>query len=147
MDEQKVSIKEDNEHLGLIVSNISEEDKNIDIKLRKCRSSLFKLLGPTFSIKCNLSPTLKVHLFRTYIAPIARSGLSAMTLSSQQLNPLTIFHRKILRGFLGLSNRAPVPALYFLTGEVPLEATIHRDIFSLFHNIWCNPHTKIYELI
>ena len=147
MDDQTVSVKEDNEHLGLIVSNTLEEQKNVDIKLKKCRGALFKLLGPTFSSKCLISPALKTQLFRTYIAPIARSGLSALTLSAHHINPLTVFHRKSIRGFLGLSNRAPVPSLYFLTGELPLEASIHRDIFSLFHNLWSNPTTKIHGLI
>ena len=147
MDNQSVSVKEDNEHLGLIISNTLEEEKNIDMKLKKCRGALFKLLGPAFSIKCLLSPMLKLHLFRTYIAPIARSGLSAMTLNSKHLNSLTIFQRKVLRGFLGLSNRAPVPALYFATGELPFEASLHRDVFSLFHNVWCNPQMKIFEII
>ena len=147
MDGLKVSIKEDNDHLGLIISNTLEEEKNVDAKLRKCRGSLFKLLGPTFSAKCQLNPVLKTHLFRTYVAPIARSGLSAMTLRPNHLNPLNIFHRKVLRGFLGLSNTAPVPALYFLTGELPFEAGIHKDVFLLFHNVWSNRATKLHEIV
>ena len=147
MDNQLVSVKEDNEHLGLVISNTKEEEKNIDLKLKKCRGALFKLLGPTFSVKCPLSPMLKLHLFRTYILPIARSGLSAMTLSSKHLHCLTIFHRKVIKGFLGLSNRAPVPALYFLTGELPFEGSLHRDVFSLFHNVWCNSQMKIFEIV
>ena len=147
MDGHPVSVKEDNKHLGLIISNNKEEQKNVDMKLKKCRSSLFKLLGSTFSSRSNLSPVVKTHLFRTYISPIARSGLSAMTLTSIHTNPLTIFHRKVLRGFLGLSDSAPVPSLYFLTGELPFEATLHRDSFMLFHNVWNSPKTKIFEII
>ena len=94
-----------------------------------------------------LSPSLKLHLFKTFVAPIARSGLSSMTLSSKHINPLTIFHRKILRGFLGLSDSAAVPSLYFLTGELPLHAAIHKDVFSLFYNVWSNPQTKIHEIV
>ena len=37
--------------------------------------------------------------------------------------------------------------LYFLLGELPLEAQIHRDIFSLFYNVWSNPDSKIHEII
>ena len=147
MDGLPVSVSEDNEHLGLIVSNVSEEEKNVDVKLKKCRGALYKLLGPALSAKCQLNPSLKVHLFRTYIAPIGRSGLSAMTLRKEHLEPLNIFHRKVLRGILGLSDRAPVPALYFLTGELPFEASIHRDMFGLFHNVWSNKQTKLHSII
>ena len=59
----------------------------------------------------------------------------------------SVHHRKTIRGFLHLSDRAPVPSLYFLTGELPIEARLHRDIFSLFYNIWINPDTKIYSIV
>ena len=88
--------------------------------------------------KCLLSPTVKIHLFRTYICPIARSGLAAMTLRPTHLKSITAFHKKILRGFLHLSDRSPIPSLYFLTGELPIEARIHRDIFSVFYSICQN---------
>jgi hypothetical protein len=141
MDNLPVSVKEDNDHLGLIVSGYLEEEKNVDNKVKKARGSLFKLLGPAFSSKCLLSPAVQLHLFTIYICPIARSGLSAMALRTTHINPLSAFHKKVIRGFLHLSDKAPVPALYFLTGELPVEARIHRDVFSLFYNIWVNPQS------
>ena len=57
MDKKPVSIKEDNDHLGLIVSGYKEEEKNIDLKIKKARGSLFKLLGPAFSSFIATSPT------------------------------------------------------------------------------------------
>ena len=135
MDGQPVSIKEDNDHLGLVVSGQREEEKNIDLKIKKARGALFKLLGPAFSAKCLLSPLVQIHLFRIFVCPVARSGLSAMTLRDNHLYPLSSFHRKVIRGFLHLSDRSPIPALFFLTGELPIVARLHRDIFSLFYNI------------
>ena len=70
-----------------------------------------------------------------------------MTLRTNNLNPLSIFQRKCLRGFLHLSDKSPIPALFFLTGELPIEAKLHRDIFSTLYNIWLNPQTKIYSLV
>ena len=97
MDNIPVSVKEDNDHLGLIVSGFKEEEKNVDLKIKKARGSLFKLIGPAFSSRCLLSPIVLIHLFRTYICPIARSGLSAMTLRTTHLNPISVFQRKIFR--------------------------------------------------
>ena len=56
MDNLPVSVKEDNDHLGLIVSGLKEEEKNVDVKIKKARGALFKLLGPAFSSNCLLSP-------------------------------------------------------------------------------------------
>ena len=146
MDNLSVSVKDDNDHLGLIVSGLREEEKNVDLKIKKARGALFKLLGPAFSVKCLLSPQVQIHLFRIFVCPIARSGLSAMTLRDNHLEPLSSFHRKVIRGFLHLSDRSPIPSLFFLTGELPIVARLHRDIFSLFFNIWINPETQIFKI-
>ena len=45
MNDLPVSVNEDNDHLGLTVSGLREEEKNIDMKIKKARGSLFKLLG------------------------------------------------------------------------------------------------------
>ena len=147
MDNLPVSVEDDNDHLGLVVSGYKEEEKNIDRKIKKARGAIFKLLGPAFSAKCLLSPQVKIHLFRVFVCPVARSGLSAMTLRDKHLEPLSSFHKKVIRGFLHLSDRSPIPSLYFLTGELPIAARLHRDVFSLFYNIWINTQTKIYKLI
>ena len=34
-----------------------------------------------------------------------------------------------------------------MLGELPMEGKIHRDMFSLFFSVWCNPDTKIYQII
>ena len=62
MDNMKVKVEEDNDHLGLIVSGIREEEKNVDLKLSKARGSLFGLLGPGLSRKSSLSPCTSVLL-------------------------------------------------------------------------------------
>ena len=147
MEGKPVSVKENNDHLGLVVSGLREEEKNIDAKIKKARGSLFNFMGPILSSKSLLSPNLLMHVFRTYICPIARSGLSAMTLRENHLEPLAIFQRKILRSFLRLSEQSPIPALHFLTGELTIVAKVHRDVFGLFYNVWINPQTKVYDIV
>ena len=108
---------------------------------------MFSLLGAGFAYKSNLSPVLKLHLFRTYTCPITRSGLASFALRASCLEPLTLFHRKTLKSILKLSKTAPTPAIHFLTGELPIEGKVHKDIFSLFYSIWSNPDTKIHEIV
>ena len=48
---------------------------------------------------------------------------------------------------MNLSRTSNIPALYFLLGELPIEAKIHRDIFSLFYGVWSNPDCKIYSIV
>ena len=43
--DDKIDVTEDNDHLGLIVSGLDEEQKNVDKNMQSCRKSLFALLG------------------------------------------------------------------------------------------------------
>ena len=81
-----------------------------------------------------------------FTCPIVRSGLCSLAIRPSHCQPLTAFHRKTLRSFLHFSCRSPVPSLHFLLGELPIEARLHRDTFSLFYAIWTNPQTKIFQL-
>ena len=134
-------------NLGLIVSGLDEEKKNIDRNITQCRGSLFTLLGPALSFKSKLSPLVQLHIWRTYSLPVLMSGLSALPIRPRIMKPLQAFHNKILRGFLKQSYNSPVASLFFLCGELPIEARLHLDLLNLFHNIWSNPGTKIYEIV
>ena len=147
MDGKQIEVVENNEHLGQIVSGVKQEEKNVDLRISKARKALFGLLGPAFSYSCLLSPILKLHLYKTFVCPVLRSGLSSFVLKNTSINPLSVFQRKTLRGLLNLSKQASTAAIHFLTGELPIEAKIHKDIFSLFYSIWTNPNTKVYTVV
>ena len=144
---ERIAVVQNNEHLGLVVSGLHEEQKNVDINITKCRNSIFGLLGPVFAYSCKLSPSVKLHLWRIYCLPVLRSGLSSLPIRPTVLKPMQIFQNKILRGFLELSDSSPVPSLYFLSGELPIEGRLHLDFLSLFFNILSNPQTKVFEIV
>ncbi len=147
MNGHTIEVVTNNEHLGRVISGEHEEEKNVEQNLVKGRKSLFSLLGPAFSSKCKLSPVVQLHLFRLFTCPITRSGLGALCLRPSHTEPLTMMHRKTLRGFLHLSEHSPVAALHFLTGELPIEARIHRDAFNIFWCIWANPDSKVNHIV
>ena len=147
LDGDPLAVADDNEHLGLIVSGLDEEIKNVDKKIDSARQTLFSLLGNVFSFKCKISPSVLLHVWSLYVKPVLRSGLSSLPIRPQVMISATKFHRKILRGILKLGPVSPIPPLYFLLGELPVEAMIHLDTLTLFWSIWANPQTKIYEII
>ena len=144
---EKIAVVEENNHLGLIVSGLHEEEKNIDNNIQQCRNSLYALLGHCYAFKCLLSPVVQTHLWRTYNLPVLRSGLSALPIRPVNIKSLIVFHNKIMRSFLKLSNSSPIPALHFLLGELPIEGRLHLDFLSLFNNIWGNPDTTIHKVV
>ena len=127
MDGETVDVADENEHLGLVVTGFHEEQRNVEENISRGRRSLYSLLGPSFSFQSLVNPKVQMYIFRMYVSPITLSGLGALAIRHTQCQPLQTFHRKIMRGFLHLSDRCPLPALHFILAEVPLEARLHRD--------------------
>ena len=90
---------------------------------------------------------MKLHLYRTFVCPVFRSGLSSLALKNALIHPLAIFQRKTLKGILKLSTQASTAAIHFLSGELPIEAKIHKDVFSHFYSVWTNSNTKMYDIV
>ena len=144
---ERVKVVDKNEHLGLIVSGTNEEEKNIDENISKCRSSLFSLLGPAYAYKSLLSPLVQHHVWKVYNLPVLISGLHALPIRPTNVKSLSIFHNNVLRGILKLSKSSPIPALYFLLGDTPVEASLHINTLMIFHNIWCNPALTVHKMV
>ena len=147
MNNQTIEVVDENDHLGQIISGDRQESKNIDNRISKSRKALYKLMGPAFAYKCLLSPTLKLHLLKTFIFPVLKSGLSTFVIRKTNLEPIAIFHRKMLKSVLGLIKSTPTPSLHFLTGELTFEGQLHKDVFSIFYSVWANQDSKIFKII
>ena len=142
-----IPVTEDNEHLGLVVSGFNEELKNVDKNVDSARKIIFNLLGNIFSYKCKVSQQVLHHVWSLYVSPVLRSGLAALPIRPPIMKTLSSFHNKILRGILKFSISSPIAPLYFLLGELPIEAVQHIDILTLFWCIWANPQTKVHEIL
>ena len=95
MDGQPIDVVENNDHLGQIDSGSKQEEKNIELRIKKSQNSLFALLGPAFSFKCLLSPVVRLHLYRTFVCTVLRSGLSSLVINNTQTSPLSVFQKNV----------------------------------------------------
>ena len=130
----------------MVVSGVDEESKNVDKNIDSARQVLFTLLGNMFSYKCKISQRVLYHIWSIFVNPVARSGLAALPLRPSAMKTMTSFHLKVLRGILKFSKVSLIAPLFFLLGELPIEATLHLDILTLFWSIWANLHTKIHDI-
>ena len=96
LDGNPLAVTENNEHLGLIVSGLEEELKNVDKKIDSARKTLINLLGNIFSFKYKLSQTVLLHVWSIYDNPVLRSGLAALTIRPQDMKVISNFPHKIL---------------------------------------------------
>ena len=82
---EKLEVAEDNEHLGLIVSGIDEEAKNVDSNINSVRNSIFEFMGNIFSYKCKISPAVQYQPWTVFIKPV-HSDLAYQLSQLDQLN-------------------------------------------------------------
>ena len=95
---------------------------------------------------CSSWSCLQLHMLAPTTSPgppmesLQPPSLALRSVSSpckaSKYEPMEIFHHKVLRGCLKLSQSSPKPALFFILGELPIEGRLHMNTLSLFHNIW-----------
>ena len=82
-----------NEHLGLIVSGIDEEQQNVDENPTNCRNSPFGMFGQAYAFKCLLTPLFQHHLWQVCYRSVLGAGLWSLC------NPNQTNTHQVLRGF------------------------------------------------
>ncbi|CAG2207964.1 unnamed protein product [Mytilus edulis] len=74
-------------------------------------------------------------MLRTYILPILTYGLEIVIPKGKILDNLQIQYKKLLKQILSLNINVADPAVYLISGLLPIEAEIHLKILSMFGNI------------
>ena len=136
MEGEKVQVVDNNEHLGQIIG-VRQEERNVDLRVKKARNSLFSLLGPALAYKCLMSPAVKLHLFRTFTCPRLRSGLSTFSLRKNHLKPLELFQRKCLKSFYIYLKKQQHPQFIFSQVNYQLKEK-YTEIFFPYFTV-CGP--------
>jgi hypothetical protein len=126
-------------HLGIIrtASMKSNIQANVDENITKSRRSAYSLFGSGFRGTNGLDPEslLHIHVYKTYVLPILLYGMELLIPSSKPLEQLEMFQKRMIKQLLSLPTRCPDPAVYILTGILPIEAQIHLKALVFFNNV------------
>jgi hypothetical protein len=120
-------------HLGIIrtTSALDNIKENVDENMKKARRSAYALFDCGFHGENGLDPETMIHLFKTYITPVLLYGMEVLIPKGKYLEQLDKFQRKMIEQLLSISSNTPDPAIYILTGFLPIEAQIHIHIHYL----------------
>ena len=121
-------------HLGL-KWQAGRSAPNLETAISSGRRTGYKLMGAGLHGQNGLSPCISMRIVSLYILPTLLSGLEACVLKKHELNSLDRYHKKLQRMIQGLPESTATPAIYLLLGTVPLAATLHGRILSLYGNI------------
>ena len=89
-------------------------------------------LGVGFHVLNEVNPEVSFSIWQTYVRPKLLYGLESINLSKCDIQNLELYQRKEIRQLLRLPERAATSAIYVLSGQLPVEAEIHKKRLSLY---------------
>ena len=90
-----------------------------------------------------LDPQSAVHVFRINVEPVLLYGFEVSLPKGKNLETLEVYLRTCLKQILTLPKNTSSPAIYILTGYLPVEALIHKRALSLFGGICHMPESAV----
>jgi hypothetical protein len=117
---------------------------NVEANIKKSRRSAYGLFGRGFHGNNGLDPATLIHLFNTYITPVLMYGMELIIPKTTALEQLERYQTKLLKQVLSLPPNTPDPAVYLLSGTLPVEAQLHIRALNFFNNI-CNQEEKSFN--
>ena len=76
-----------------------------------------------------------MHLLQIYVVPNLAYGLEVVLPNGIHLDKLERLHKRFIKQSLFLPQMVADPAVYILSGVIPLEAVIHSRALTLFGSI------------
>ena len=129
-----IPVEEEVVHLG-VRRNIHNPHAVIDDRTSTARKTLYSMMGSGLHGLNGLPVKTSVKLYNAYVVPRALYGLEAVRTTDSALDKLIKFHRYALRSILGLPKWTAVPALYILSGQIPIEFQLDAKILKFIHNL------------
>ena len=130
---EPMTVVQEASHLGIKRSAISNE-VTVGENIKKARKMLYILMGSGLHGYNDLDPKTATHIYQNYVLPTLVYGLEII-LPNEYIDMLERSNKKFLKHILGVSDITADPAIYILTGTIPLEGVIHKRVLSLFGNI------------
>ena len=90
-----------------------------------------------------LDPESSLSMLQTYVLPVLTYGLEVIVPTNKALTTLETQYKKTIKQLLSLPSNTADPAVYILSGTIPLEGVIHKKVLTLFGSIMRLPDNSI----
>ena len=151
IDGHPIPFSSEAEHVG-IVRSVTGNLPHLLSRFVAARKAMFAIL-PVGLAKAHLgNPAANLSAFRTYCIPVLLSGMSALALSSAEVNILDQHIKVKLQQLQKLRDKTPHCVVMFLGGQLPGKAVLHLRLLSVFGMICRLPGTflnkiALYQLV
>ena len=133
MNGQQMPVVKEVMHMGVLRSADSQES-TVRNNMDKTRCTIYCLMGAGLHGDNGLDPDTSVHIMQTYILPILVYGLEVVLPRRELMEQIDRLHKKFLKQILSLPNTTANPAIYILSGTIPIEGVVHKRALTLM--IW-----------
>ena len=92
-------------------------------------------MGAGFRGLNGINHELSVCIWQTYARPRLVYWLESINITKCDIQKLELYQRTLIRQILHLPERVSSSAMYILSGQLPVEAEIHKRRLTLYGNI------------
>ena len=146
MDGIKMPVVEEAMHMGILRSRNSQES-TVHHNIEKARRTTYCLMGAGLHGSNGLDPETSIHILQTYVILILVYGLEVLLPGKTLMLKVERFYKKLLKQILSIPDTAADPAVYILTGSLPIEGLIQSRALTLFGNVCRQSETSVEKQI
>jgi hypothetical protein len=111
----------------------------VEARLKSARNATYALMGAGLHGVNGINPRVSIHIYNIYVLPRLLYNLEVIDINETNLKRLEVAHRRFLRNIQSLPTRTATPALYILTGVLPIEAQIDQRRLCMIPSLAENP--------
>ena len=126
-----------------IMRSANTEQSATQENIQKARRTLYSLMSSGLHGENGLDPESAIHLMQTYVLPVLVYGMEVVLPRPKYIDLLEKFNKKFLKLIMSLPVTTADPAVYVLSGTLPVEATIHKRALTFFGSICRLPEASI----
>lgn len=140
MNGEKLDTPESAIHLGISRDNKSKFGVKdvVPDRIQTARKTVYALMGAGLHGLNGLNPVVSLQLIRCYVTPRLLYGLDVIHLTKTDVQKLSTYYTKLLKQIQHLPERTSTSAVHLITGQLPIEAEIHKKKLVLMRNISVN---------
>ena len=132
LNNKPVSYSNEETHLGLQRTKDCKMKSTCAERVKAGRRACYALMGAGMHGLNGVGPKVALRLWDIYVQPVLLHNLEATIYSESDIEPMEAYHKSILRQLQHLPTSTAIPALYLLTGQVPLSAQLHIKTLTFF---------------
>ena len=121
-------------HMGIMRSSDTQESA-VRENIAKAQRTLYSLMSSGLHGENCLDPETSIHLLQIYVLPVMVYGLEVVLPKPALVEKLNRTYKKILKQILSLPITVADPAVFILSGAMPIEAIIHKRLLILYGSI------------